>query len=165
MQLTAGTPTGLVIVAALTMTGCRGSASECDGNSSCEQPRACAAIDQGSVRENASPQIARVSEAGADATLVVTNVSRAAERVVVRADGKLLLDGLLPPGSDYCGHQPVFSWSYDLPERAVTVAVTAAGQDVAIVVDARGPRRWVTVMTQDRFPLYVKATDTAPGFG
>ena len=161
----AGGRTALVLVAVIAMAGCRGVASECDGDSSCEAPRACAPIDRGHVRENASPDIARIADTGADLTLVVTNAGRPAERVVVRADGKLLLDGLLPPGSDYCGHQPVFSWSYDLPERPVTLTVTAAGQDGEAVVDARGPRRWVTVMTQDRFPLYVKATDKAPSFG
>lgn len=165
MALTAATRTGVVLVAALALTSCRGDAPECDDNNSCEQPRACAPADRGKVRENAPPELARIADKGADVTLVVTNAGRAAERVVVRADGRLLLDGLLPPGGDYCGHQPIFSWSYDLPDRAVTVAVTGAGQDGAVVVDARGPRRWVTVMTQDRFPLYLKATATAPAFG
>lgn len=159
------TRTAIVIVAVIILTSCRGDVTDCEGTNSCEAPRACAPVDRGKVRENASPEVVRIADQGADMTLVVTNASRAAERVVVRADGKLLLDGVLPPGGDYCGHQPNFSWSYDLPERTVTVAVTAAGQDAAILLDARGPRRWVTVMTQDQFPLYFKATDTAPAFG
>ena len=154
------------LLVAVLLGGCTTSGSErCDGDSACEAERSCARLDDATVRENAAPDVERVAEQSADLTLVVTNSSRPAERLVVRAGQDLLLDALLPPGSDYCGHNPVFSWSYDLPEQRVTVTVAGAGQEGSAVVDARGPRRWVTVMTQDDFPLYVKATEEAPAFG
>src|SRR5688572_12960914 len=102
---------GAVLLAALLLTGCTtASSEECSADASCETAPRCASLDEAEVRENTRPEVARVDEAAADLTLVVTNSSRAAERVVVRADGRLLLDALLPPGADYCGHSPVFSW-------------------------------------------------------
>ena len=153
------------LLAVLLLAGCTSSGFEpCDGNSACAAERTCASLDDASVRENAPPDVARVADRTAGLTLVVTSSSGPAERVVVRAGDDLLLDALLPPGNDYCDHNPVFSWSYDLPERPVTVTVSGAGQEASAVVD-RGPRRWLTVMTQDDFPLYVKVTDAAPAFG
>ena len=156
----------VLLSAAVLLAGCTPSTPEaCDGDGACEAERTCLPLDKAQVRQNAPPELAQVPEQTADLTLVVTNSSGPAERVVVRTGGVLLLDGLLPPGSDYCGHPPIFSWSYDLPEEPVTVKVSGAGQNASVVVGPRGPRQWVTVMTQDDFPLYVKATDAAPAFG
>lgn len=154
------------LVVLLLLTGCTTAVpEECGDGASCAAVPVCAPVDEGRARENAPPEVARVAEADADLVLVVTNAGRPAERVVVRADGALLLDALLPPGGDYCGHEPVLSWAYGLPDEPVQVDVRGAGQTGRVVVDGAGPRRWVTVMTQEGFPLYVRATDTAPAFG
>ena len=153
---------GLVLL----LSSCSTSTPEpCSSAASCEAARTCAPVDEAQVRENTPPDLVRVAEAEADLTVVVTSSSGPAERVVVRAGEELLLDGLLPPGNDYCGHNPVFSWSYDLPQEPVTVRVAAAGQQTSVLVDAQAARQWVTVMTQDDFPLYVKVTAEAPAFG
>ncbi len=150
-------PAPLVLL--LLTAGCStATSSGCDAGTSCAAPLVCAT--DGSARENAPPEVVRVPEVDADLTLVVSNAGGPAERVVVRAGGRLLLDALLPPGSDHCGHPPVFRWSYDLPDGEVTVDVRAAGQTGRVVA-----RRWVTVMTQESLPLHVTATDTAPAFG
>lgn len=159
-------PAAGVVLAAL-LIGCSSTSvpEDCSAADDCEAALRCAPPDDAEVRENAAPALARSTEGAADLTLVVTNSSTAAERFVIRAGDRLLLDALLPPGSDYCGHPPVFSWSYELPQTPVAVTVDAADQKAALTVDPRQARRWLTVMTQDDFPLYAKQTDAAPAFG
>ena len=153
-----------MLLAAL-LTGCTTTSSEeCSDEASCETAPRCASLDEAEVRENTPAGVARVDEAAADLTLVVTNSSRATERVIVRAGGQLLLDALLPPAADYCGHSPVFSWSYALPQQGLPLAVAAADQSLTLTLTP-GDRRWLTVMTQEEFPLYARLTDEAPSFG
>jgi hypothetical protein len=113
------------------------------------------------LTESAYPEVA---EDEANTGVIVTN-SGPATRVTVRLDDEVALDVELP-GSNDCSHPPIYSYYYDLPARRFEVTAVSGdgkGKTESMLVGER--TMWVTVTTQESFPLDLMVTRERPAFG
>lgn len=95
----------------------------------------------------------------------MTNPSTDSTRATVRFDDNVALDVELA-GSPNCAHQPIFSYHYDVPPGRYDVKVTTddgCRKTTPMLVGKH--RMWVTVQTQEGFPIYLTATREKPQFG
>jgi len=125
----------------------------------------CAPQSESSAKELTQPDFPEVSSADASASIIITNPSAGSTRATVRFGDELALDVELA-GSTNCSHEPLFSYHYDVPPGRYDVIVTTDDDrrksDTMVVGEAK---EWVTIQTQEGFPLYLTVTPTKPQFG
>lgn len=112
------------------------------------------------LTESAYPE---VPEGEANTGVVVTNTGPPT-RVTVRLDDKVALDVKLP-GSNDCSHAPIYSFHYDLPARRFDVSAESDDgkrNTESVLIGER--TMWVTVMTQESFPIHLMVTREKPAF-
>lgn len=107
----------------------------------------------------------RVASAAADASIIITNVSSDPTRATVRFNDEVALEVELA-GSINCGHEPLFSYHYDVPPGRYQVeGTTDAGRHQVRSMRVGERRMWITVQTQEGFPLYLTVTKQKLQFG
>ncbi len=125
----------------------------------------CADLLHAPVKVMGEPELKEVSAKEANVSLDVTSGSRSAVRTKIRIGDALALDVELPAALDDCGHEPVYSYSYQLPPGPVTVTATTDDQRQTVPLKVVQDQRWVVLQVQDGFPLSLKVWRQEPQWG